>query len=107
MEHITAPLLAKWLADPSRRQPLLLDVRELSEYQLCQLPKSIHMPMKTVPMRWPELENQAQVVCVCHHGARSMQIAHFLEQQGFTHVINLTGGIHAWAQQIDTSMLTY
>jgi rhodanese-related sulfurtransferase len=46
-------------------------------------------------------------VCICHHGARSMQVAAFLERQGFTSVTNLTGGIHAWATQVDNTMATY
>ncbi|MGC8165165.1 rhodanese-like domain-containing protein [Salmonella enterica] len=47
------------------------------------------------------------MVCICHHGGRSMQVAAFLERQGFTKVINLSGGVHAWAAQVDPSMPTY
>ena len=104
---ITVQELASWLADEARPNPLLLDVRELSEVQRCQIPQSVHMAMQTVPVRLHELESDSIVVCVCHHGARSMQVAHFLERQGFENVINLTGGIHAWATEIDTTMAIY
>ena len=45
MEQISAPELAQWLADKNRPQPFLLDVRELSEVQLCQIPQSVHIAM--------------------------------------------------------------
>ena len=107
MEQITAPELAQWLNDKNRPQPFLLDVRELSEVQLCQIPESFHMAMQTVPMRLNELDPEAQIVCICHHGGRSMQVARFLEQHDFDHVINLAGGVHAWALQVDPTMATY
>jgi rhodanese-related sulfurtransferase len=65
------------------------------------------MPMSSVPARQEELDPQQPVVCICHHGARSMQVGFFLERAGFDNVINLTGGIHGWALQVDGSMPTY
>ena len=106
-EQITAPELAQWLADPSRLQPVLLDVREVGEVQCCHIADSVHMPMQTVPVRLGELDQDAVIVCICHHGARSMQVKRFLNQNGFDNVINLTGGIHAWATQVDPEMATY
>ena len=107
MRHLSAPELAQWLADDARPQPLLLDVREPWEYQTCHIDGGIPMPMRTVPARLPELDQDQPVVCICHHGARSMQVASFLEQNGFADVINLTGGVHAWALQVDNKMPTY
>ena len=107
MQQMTAPELAAWLADQSRAQPVLLDVREQWEYQTCHLAGSQHMPMNAVPARQQELEPDAPIVCICHHGARSFQVAAFLERQGFDKVINLSGGIDAWARQVDPSMPTY
>ena len=54
-----------------------------------------------------ELDRERPIVCICHHGARSLQVAHFLERQGFPEVINLTGGIHAWSTEVDPSVPTY
>lgn len=99
--------LAAWLADPEREPPLLLDVREPWEYQTCRLEPSLLMPMASVPTRQEELDPERPVVCICHHGARSMQVAAFLERAGFAQVINLTGGIHGWALQVDPTMPTY
>jgi rhodanese-related sulfurtransferase len=47
------------------------------------------------------------VVVICHHGARSMQCAHFLQQQGVSPVINLRGGIDAWSAQVDATVPRY
>jgi rhodanese-related sulfurtransferase len=99
--------LAAWLADPDREPPLLLDVREPWEYQTCRIEPSLLMPMASVPARQEELDPERPLVCICHHGARSMQVAAFLERAGFGQVINLTGGIHGWALQVDPTMPTY
>jgi rhodanese-related sulfurtransferase len=107
MQHITAPELATWLADPSRPKPLLLDVRENWEFETCHIEGSTQIPMNLIPVRVSELDDDRDIVCVCHHGARSMQVANFLERNGFSNVTNLTGGIHAWAVQVDPSMPKY
>ena len=65
------------------------------------------MPMAEVPKRLAELDPQAETVVICHHGGRSMQVAIFLEKQGFTRVHNLAGGLDAWARSVDPSMPTY
>ena len=107
MQTVTAPELAMWLADESRPKPVLLDVREPWEYQTCHIEGSVSIPMHDIPARLQDLEEDANIVCICHHGARSMSVAAFLERNGFTQVSNLTGGVHAWALQVDSSMPTY
>ncbi len=107
MQHISATELALWLADINRVQPTLLDVREASEYQTCAIPGASLVPMNSIPTRYTEFDINAPIVCICHHGGRSLQVAHFLEKNEFLNVTNLTGGIHAWAQQVDPSMPTY
>lgn len=107
MQQMTAPDLAAWLADPSRERPLLLDVRENWEFETCKIEGSTQIVMNTIPARIEELDEDAEIVCICHHGARSMQVAAFLERNGFTRVTNLTGGIHAWAVQVDSTMPRY
>jgi rhodanese-related sulfurtransferase len=99
--------LADWIADASRASPVMLDVREPWEYQTCHIEGALPMPMNTVPARQEELDPEAPIVCICHHGTRSMQVAAFLERNGFTQVANLTGGVHAWATQVDGMMPTY
>jgi rhodanese-related sulfurtransferase len=107
MKVLSVRELADWLADEQRAKPLLLDVREPWEMQICRIDGSEPMPMRTVPARASELERTAEVICVCHHGRRSMHVGMFLEQQGFTNVYNLTGGVDAWARQVDKAMPTY
>jgi rhodanese-related sulfurtransferase len=107
MEHISPAELASWLADPSRARPFLLDVREQWEYDTCHIDGSLLMPMHTIPPRIDDLDEDAAIVCICHHGMRSMQVAAFLERHGFSQLSNLTGGIHAWAAQVDGAMAKY
>lgn len=107
MQNITAPELAIWLADETRAKPVLLDVREPWEFQTCHIEGALPMPMQTVPERMQELDEDAPIVCICHHGARSMAVAAFLERQGYKQTINLDGGVHAWALQVDNGMPTY
>lgn len=107
MQQMTPTELAAWLADRHRTPPVLLDVREPWEFQTCHIAGSLTMPMAAVPARQEELDPTQPVVCICHHGARSMAVAAFLERAGFEQVINLSGGIHGWALQVDSSMPTY
>lgn len=107
MEQISASELALWLEDAMREQPLLLDVREPWEYDTCHIEGATLIPMNSIPERCEELDMERPIVCICHHGSRSMQVANFLQRNGYTKLSNLTGGIHAWAQQVDRSMPTY
>ena len=106
MNHLTAPELAKILHEQTAKL-LLLDVREPWEFETCHISASQNIPMRTIPAQLDNLDVNSHIVCICHHGGRSMQVANFLEQHGFKHVTNLTGGVHAWAQLVDNSMPTY
>lgn len=107
MDQITPKALAEWLADESRDKPLLLDVREPHEYRFCRIDGSVSMPMGSVPLKLDELDPARETVVVCHHGGRSAQICMFLAQNGFSRVINLSGGVAQWAAQVDPAMPTY
>ena len=107
MQQISPVELAQWLQDTQRPAPLLLDVREPWEYQLCHIDGSQPMPMGTVPARIHELDAGREIVVICHHGGRSAQVAMFLERQGFATVINLSGGVAEWAGRVDPKMPQY
>lgn len=110
MRQISASELAQWLADPARPAPLLLDVRQPWEFDTCHIEGARLLPMAELPRQLDRLRAdaaQVPLVCICHHGARSLQVAAFLEQQGFDDVHNLTGGVHAWARDVDPAMATY
>ncbi|CAB3760408.1 rhodanese-like domain-containing protein [Paraburkholderia humisilvae] len=107
MQNLSAPALAEWLADLSRATPVVLDVREPWEIETAKIAGSVSIPMREIPARSEELDDEAPIVCVCHHGARSAQVAMFLESRGHTNVFNLQGGIDAWSRQVDPSVPTY
>ena len=107
MKQITPTELAAWLGDKGRAKPVLLDVREPWEFQTCSIAGSLPLPMGDVPARKDELDPEAEVVVICHHGGRSMQVAVFLERNGFAKVHNLAGGVDAWAKTVDPSMSVY
>lgn len=107
MKQLAVEELKRWLEDSTRPQPVLLDVREAWERAICSLPGSVHMPIGAVPARADELDAAAETVVVCHHGARSAQVAAFLERRGFARLYNLAGGVNAWARRVDPSMATY
>ncbi len=104
---LDAPDLAAWLADDSRERPLLLDVREPWEFATCRLDGATPMPMNEVAQRFEEIDLDRPIVCICHHGARSLQVAAFLSARGASDIHNLTGGVAAWAQRVDPGFPTY
>lgn len=107
MQQISAQSLHEWLADQSRTKPFLLDVREPWEYEYCRIQDSTLIPMSQVSSRLADLEAEADVVVICHHGVRSFHVASFLEQQGFGRVYNLQGGVEAWARHVEPTMRKY
>jgi rhodanese-related sulfurtransferase len=107
MTQITPQHLQQWLADKGRKPPVLLDVREPSEYQTCHIDGSVLAPMNTIPARAQELDPETDTVVICHHGARSFQVALFLERNGFSNLYNLQGGVNAWANQVEPTMPRY
>ncbi|MFC4160513.1 rhodanese-like domain-containing protein [Chitinimonas lacunae] len=107
MEVLTPTELAAWLADASRPRPLLLDVREPWEFDRCRIDGAINVPMQTIPERMQELDEAAPIVAICHHGMRSYQVASYLERAGFETLYNLSGGVAAWADQVDPAMPRY
>jgi len=107
MRQITPAELAGWLGEKGRAKPLLLDVRDPWEFQTCSIAGSRHVPMGEITARADELDARADIVVICHHGGRSMQVAMFLEKNGFGKVHNLAGGVDSWARTVEPSMPVY
>ena len=105
MQQIRPHELKAWLAEGG--QPQLLDVREDWEFQTARIESSTLIPMGEVVGRITELDPAKEIVVICHHGARSMRVAGYLEQQGFARVYNLAGGVDAWARAVDPEMRVY
>ncbi|MEO0974594.1 MAG: rhodanese-like domain-containing protein [Pseudomonadota bacterium] len=107
MKELEATEVAARLRPDDGSAPVLLDVREAFELEIASVDGAVHMPMQSVPSRVAELDPQRPVIVMCHHGARSRQVAHWLAHQGFTEVANFDGGIDAWSRLIDSSVPRY
>jgi adenylyltransferase/sulfurtransferase len=85
----------------------ILDVRNPEEYQICRLPGSTLLPLPQLPQRFRELDRGRELVVHCKSGMRSQKAIQFLREQGFTKLVNLKGGILAWASTVDPGMPKY
>ncbi len=106
MREFSATELQNYL-DSVPVKPLLLDVREPWEFEKARIAGSTLIPMRTIPERMHEYDPDQEVVVICHHGIRSRMVALYLERHGFSNVINLTGGVEAWARDVDPHMASY
>lgn len=106
MQDLTPQALYSWLHS-DQPKPLLLDVREPWEFDICHLADAQLMPMSTISTQYMTLNESAEIVVICHHGMRSQHVGLFLARQGFTHIYNLEGGVERWAAEIDSTMARY
>jgi rhodanese-related sulfurtransferase len=114
MMAIRPAQIQDWLKNAAAQgsdKPVVLDVREPWELQTASVKADgfelVAMPMRSVPARYMELQRDQPIACLCHHGARSAQVVQFLMQNGFTHIVNVQGGIDAWSSEVDPSIPTY
>jgi rhodanese-related sulfurtransferase len=91
----------------SGEQFLLIDVREPWEYETCRIAGAQLMPMRTIPGNLQQLDVDRDVVCYCHHGQRSLDVAAWLRAQGVESAQSLAGGIDKWSLEIDPSVSRY
>lgn len=87
----------------------LLDVREAWELGVASVPAEhpvVHIPMGEVADRLGELDRGKEVAVLCRSGRRSMEVAKFLQQNGFR-TVNVAGGILAWSRDLDATIPTY
>ena len=86
----------------------LLDVREPWEFETARITGAKLMPMGDVPSRaHQELDPEAHIVVMCHHGVRSMNVTVWLRQQGFENAQSMRGGIDAWSRSVDQKVPKY
>jgi rhodanese-related sulfurtransferase len=110
MQYTTPKRLAALLAErdaAGQARPMLVDVREAWEWNLCHIPGSVHVPMHLIPLKMQEFEREREIVCICHTGGRSGQVVQFLQQHGYANAINLLGGVADWADSVDPQMPRY
>ncbi len=106
MKSISVTELSQMLSEEN--DSLLLDVRDPWEFEHCKIAGSINIPLSVISERLEELKQHKDIVVICHHGGRSWQVADFLISQNISeNIMNLDGGIDAWATQIDPDMPRY
>ena len=88
-------------------EAVFLDVREHSELAICRIEGALHIPMGEVPERQETLPQDIPLIVFCHHGMRSLNVVKYLETKGFENAINLAGGIHAWAVDVNPKITQY
>jgi adenylyltransferase/sulfurtransferase len=86
---------------------ILLDVRDADELAISRIDPCLHIPMSQVPSRIGTLDPDAEYWVMCKTGSRGNQIAGILIDRGFSNVRNVSGGINAWAHEIDPDVLAY
>ncbi|MDZ4202354.1 MAG: rhodanese-like domain-containing protein [Gallionella sp.] len=97
IQEIDAPELARWVND-NDPQLRIIDVRQMQEIAMGTVPQAEALPLHTLPEKLNELSKDEKLVIVCRSGARSAQACLFLQQQGFSDVYNLRGGMMGWMQ---------
>lgn len=112
IDQVQPAQLQDWITSQAAYgKTVLLDVREAWEVQTACVTAQgfelVNIPMHLIPPRLQELERNQPIAVLCHHGGRSMQVAAFLVQHGFSHVANIAGGINAWSSQVDTTVPRY
>jgi rhodanese-related sulfurtransferase len=86
---------------------LLVDVREPHEYALCHIEGAVLIPMGSIPANLQKLDVDEEVICFCHHGMRSMDVANWLRAQGVRSAKSMSGGIDRWSTEIDPKVPRY
>jgi sulfur-carrier protein adenylyltransferase/sulfurtransferase len=86
---------------------VILDVREQEEYDIAHLKGSKLIPLGVLPERVEELNADDDIVVHCHHGGRSARAIEILKTVGFKKLRNLTGGIDAWSEVVDSTCPRY
>jgi rhodanese-related sulfurtransferase len=102
-----SPLQVQELMDQSETKPVLLDVREPFEVEICAIEGSVNIPLQQISHAAAELDPEQEYVLICHHGMRSQRAGMIMAAQGFDKLVNLVGGIDAWACNIDSGMNRY
>jgi len=100
------PVELKQLLDRGEKV-LLVDVREPWEFDMCRIEGAKLIPMGQIPANLQSLDVDDDVICYCHHGMRSLDVAVWLRNQGVAAAKSLAGGIERWSQEIDPQVPRY
>jgi molybdopterin/thiamine biosynthesis adenylyltransferase/rhodanese-related sulfurtransferase len=88
---------------------LLLDVRELDEWETTRIEGAALLPLGEIEARVEEIAEwrDRPIVVYCHHGNRSARACEQLMRLGFSRIENMDGGIEAWSLTVDGSVPRY
>lgn len=86
---------------------LVIDVREPWEFELCRIGGAKSIPMGALPANLQALDVDGDVICYCHHGQRSLNVAVWLRGQGVEGAKSLAGGIEQWSIEVDPGVPRY
>lgn len=81
-------------------RPVLIDVREPSEYASGHVPRAINIPVGEIASRMGELDPSAETYVICQSGRRSLRATKALTKAGFANVSNVVGGTSAWSGKL-------
>jgi len=85
----------------------LIDVREPMEFEIARIDGARLLPLSRFNEWIDELDPEAEIVVMCHHGIRSANLCMFLIRNGFDRVFNLDGGIDLWSKEVDPNIPRY
>ncbi len=86
----------------------IIDVREANEVAVAKIPNSIYIPLAQVLNRISEIDAARETVVHCKMGGRSARAIEALKRSGFAgNLLNLTGGITAWSNEVDPTVPKY
>ena len=105
MIEMTAVELRKFIDENPK--VTLIDVRETWEYNVVSIENSIHIPISEIQSRMNDFDEDQTIAFICHHGIRSRMVGIYFEQNEFSKIINLRGGLDSWAKTVDSSMSIY
>jgi len=105
MIEMTAPETKQYISE--NQAVILIDVRESWECNTAFIEGSIHIPISEIQNKMHDYNEEQVIIFVCHHGVRSRMVGVYFEQNGYTNIINLRGGIDSWAKTVDNEMATY
>ncbi len=88
---------------------VLLDIRKPYELEIANLENSMHIPEEEIEERLEELKDLSDrdIIVYCRTGRRSAILVELLSERGFKNVFNLSGGLHAWSDDVDPSVMKY
>jgi adenylyltransferase/sulfurtransferase len=108
-------LPSEWEIEPSQvfsrlnqgDQIHMIDVREPHELQISKIDGADLIPLGSLAAEMHRLDSAEEIVLFCKSGTRSARALELLAGAGFRKIKNLSGGINAWAEQVDSSLPIY